>query len=330
MRWNVLALVIGLVAPVEAAASACSAAKASLARLEKPGGRYAGAIRQQRAQMTKTRGMLARHGCGRSRSGTCRTLLSAYARMQRNLRKLERGGVSASRRRRARAKVRRACGEFRANRARIARAMAGETRRVRVRERIERARRARNAPVRPRSQFVETGQSQLRFRAHFARGSYRTMCVRTCDGFAFPASLSTTPGRFHLDAARCSAMCPGRELRLFATTAKSSTVKTARDVETGQPYGSLPFAFRYRERYDAACRCDFKAVTARNGRLTGGPVPRAPQGPATRVPTWRPRFPSVEPERVEPERVATVEREAGPARRTQDGVRIVGETYFPN
>ena len=323
--------------PVEARASACTVAKARLAKLNAPAKRYAGAVRQQRAQMKKTRSMLARHGCSRSRSAACRTLGTAYAKMRRNLRKLERGGVSASKRRRARARARRACGEFRPDRGRIARALGGTAVRpdrkrssARTRERIARVRRARGVAVERAptaasgsgTAAVATGQSQLRFTARFARGTYRTMCVRTCDGFAFPASLSTVPGRFHVDAARCAAMCPGRELRLFATKARSATVAQARDAETGQPYETLPFAFRYRKRYDAACKCDFKPVAVEDGRLAGGPVVAQPA--ASRVPTWRPAFPPVA---VRP--TAKAERTT-PAPRTEAGVRIVGETYFPN
>lgn len=327
MHWRALIVAFGLLAPVEAFASACSAAKTQLARLDAPGGRYAAAIRQQRAQMTKTRRMMTQHGCPRSSRPACRTLSSAYARMRRNLASLKRGGTSATRRRRARAKVRRACREFKPNRARIAKALGGKSGGSKVREQVRRARRVRKASA-AEVAAVETGQSQLTYRARFARGTYRTMCVRTCDGFAFPASLSTTPGRFHLDAARCGAMCPGRELRLFASKARSATVAKARDVQTGQPYSTLPFAFRYRKNYDAACGCDFKPVAVEAGRLTGGPLVAQGSGKASRVPTWRPAFPPVAPPPVAAQ-LATPAA-APPAPRTADGVRIVGETYFPN
>lgn len=336
MRWGVFIFSLVLFAPGEVLASACSVAKARLAQLEKaPSARYAAAMRSQRAQMTKTRAMMGRHGCPGSRSAQCRTLGRAYGQMQRNMRKLKRGGRSSASRRRALLRVRRACREFKRNRTRIQQALGTRPRtasqrarssapkRARVRQRTDRLRVKRGAAPRANaspsaSAPVPTSQSQITFRARFARGTYRTMCVRTCDGFAFPASLATPPSRFHEDAARCPAMCPGRELRLFATKARSAGVAKARDVETGQPYETLPFAFRHRERYDAACRCDFKRVAVEDGRLAGGPI----VAQHTRVPTWRPAFPPVEV-------AAPAEPvQAPPQPRTQNGVRIVGQTYF--
>jgi len=42
-------------------------------------------------------------------------------------------------------------------------------------------------------------------------GTYRTLCVRTCDGFYFPISYSTTPSRFAEDAQACQRVCPASE-----------------------------------------------------------------------------------------------------------------------
>jgi Protein of unknown function (DUF2865) len=38
--------------------------------------------------------------------------------------------------------------------------------------------------------------------------TYRTLCVRTCDGYYFPISYSTQPSRFPDDERTCQAMCP--------------------------------------------------------------------------------------------------------------------------
>ena len=46
-------------------------------------------------------------------------------------------------------------------------------------------------------------------------GTFRTLCVRTCDGYYFPISFSTTSEHFPADAQSCTAMCPGAEARLF-------------------------------------------------------------------------------------------------------------------
>ena len=44
--------------------------------------------------------------------------------------------------------------------------------------------------------------------------TYRTLCVRLCDGFYFPISPATPQSRFARDADACSASC-GSEARLF-------------------------------------------------------------------------------------------------------------------
>ena len=266
--------------------------------------------------------------------------------MQRNMRTLEaraRAGTRGSgAKRRARAKMRRACRAFQPKRARIERALGIATGRTRVKTRVARLRRARGASVgsasparapvsaaspaaRSSTRPVQTGRSQITYRPSFGRGTFRTMCVRTCDGFAFPVSLSTTAARFHEDAASCSAMCPGRELRLFATKARAGTVAKARDVETGQPYSALPFAFRYRKRYEAACACDFRSIAVEGGRIASGPVLRQEGGPAAPTPRRRPDFPLLPNVRT-----AEVQGPPPPPERTEGGVRIVGRSYFPN
>ena len=40
------------------------------------------------------------------------------------------------------------------------------------------------------------------------KGGYRTLCVRTCDGYYFPISFSSQPRNFPRDQNACTAMCP--------------------------------------------------------------------------------------------------------------------------
>ena len=42
-------------------------------------------------------------------------------------------------------------------------------------------------------------------------GTYRTVCVRTCDGFYFPISFATVPARFPDDEKTCKSLCPAAE-----------------------------------------------------------------------------------------------------------------------
>src|SRR5262249_30316969 len=46
-------------------------------------------------------------------------------------------------------------------------------------------------------------------------GTFRTVCVRTCDGFYFPISYSTSPDRFRDDEQACQRMCPATEVALY-------------------------------------------------------------------------------------------------------------------
>jgi hypothetical protein len=78
--------------------------------------------------------------------------------------------------------------------------------------------------------------------------------VRTCDGFYFPISYSTTRANFAEDARACAAMCPGTEARLYAHRNPGGEPEEMVSID-GEPYTSLPTAFRYRETYDPQCSC---------------------------------------------------------------------------
>jgi hypothetical protein len=84
--------------------------------------------------------------------------------------------------------------------------------------------------------------------------SYRTICVRSCDGFYWPISYSANPGRFADDEKVCRQSCPAAEVTLFAYPNPGGDVTQATSI-SGQPYTSLPNAFRYRQTLDAACSC---------------------------------------------------------------------------
>ena len=58
-----------------------------------------------------------------------------------------------------------------------------------------------------------TGQPNPDFGA--PASTYKTVCVRTCDGFYFPVSYATTPARFGDDEATCKNLCPAAEATLF-------------------------------------------------------------------------------------------------------------------
>lgn len=82
---------------------------------------------------------------------------------------------------------------------------------------------------------------------------YRTLCVRTCDGYYFPISFSTTRASLARDAQRCESSC-GVPAKLFYHRNPGADVQHMVDLN-GRPYSSLENAFRYREELVENCRC---------------------------------------------------------------------------
>jgi hypothetical protein len=85
-------------------------------------------------------------------------------------------------------------------------------------------------------------------------GTYRTLCVRTCDGFFFPISFATVPGRFQDDAQTCQRLCPAAETALFTHRNPGEEVDQAVSLN-GEPYTSMPNAFKYRQAFSNQCSC---------------------------------------------------------------------------
>jgi hypothetical protein len=84
--------------------------------------------------------------------------------------------------------------------------------------------------------------------------AYRTVCVRTCDGFYFPISFSTGQSRFGEDEQACKRMCPAAEAMLFSYRNPGEDISKATSL-SGRLYTELPNAFRYRQKFDSACSC---------------------------------------------------------------------------
>ena len=80
-------------------------------------------------------------------------------------------------------------------------------------------------------------------------GTYRTVCVRSCDGFYFPISFATVPARFPDDERTCKALCPASDANLFAYRNPGEDISSATSIN-GQPYSSMPNAFRYRQEFN--------------------------------------------------------------------------------
>jgi hypothetical protein len=83
---------------------------------------------------------------------------------------------------------------------------------------------------------------------------YRTLCVRTCDGFYFPISYSTSPPRFAEDEQTCQKLCPAAEAVLYSHRNPGEDVAQA-VAGNGRVYRDLPNAFRYRREFNPSCSC---------------------------------------------------------------------------
>lgn len=84
-------------------------------------------------------------------------------------------------------------------------------------------------------------------------GTYKTVCVRLCDGYYWPMSFATTSAGFERDRVRCESSC-NSPAQLFVYRAADHSDESLVSL-SGVPYTKLSTAFLYRARYDAACAC---------------------------------------------------------------------------
>jgi hypothetical protein len=84
--------------------------------------------------------------------------------------------------------------------------------------------------------------------------TYRTVCVRLCDGYYFPVSFSTLPNHFEQDAEACQSKCAApSELYYYQNPGAAMDQSIA--FRTQEPYTSLKTAFRYRKELVRGCSC---------------------------------------------------------------------------
>jgi hypothetical protein len=84
-------------------------------------------------------------------------------------------------------------------------------------------------------------------------GGYRTLCVRTCDGYYFPISFSAARSRLKIDDAVCQSMYPEGEAKLFVHRTSGEESSSAVSLK-GEPYSAQPFAFAYTKEFNPSCR----------------------------------------------------------------------------
>jgi hypothetical protein len=64
-----------------------------------------------------------------------------------------------------------------------------------------------------------------------AGGTFRTICVRTCDGYYYPISFATTPQQFAADEQTCRRTCPASEVNLYTYRNPGEEVNQAASLD---------------------------------------------------------------------------------------------------
>ncbi len=90
--------------------------------------------------------------------------------------------------------------------------------------------------------------------------TFRTVCVRRCDGYYFPVSFSTDHSGLERDAAACANMCPGTDTELFTHRTSTETAEQMVSIVDGTLYSNLANAFAHREKFDPKCTCNHSLV----------------------------------------------------------------------
>jgi hypothetical protein len=180
-------------------------------------------------------------------------------------------------------------------------------------------------------------------------GTFRTVCVRSCDGFYFPISFATVPARFPDDEKTCKALCPAADANLFTYRNPGEDMSSAVSI-SGQPYSASPNAFRYRQEFNPSCSCkapgqtwsdalksiDDKAAAEQQGDIivteeSAKKMSRAPAKTAA-APARKgaaPTGPVATAPDAPPDAPATTAAAPGDATPNNKPIRSVGPTFIP-
>jgi hypothetical protein len=93
--------------------------------------------------------------------------------------------------------------------------------------------------------------------------SYRTLCVRLCDGFYFPIGEAASPANFPGDEKLCRSRCSVPAALFYQPAPGGDAAEMV--ALTGERYADLPNAFRYRTEYIERCSCGPRPWSAEAG-----------------------------------------------------------------
>ena len=106
----------------------------------------------------------------------------------------------------------------------------------------------------PRRRDVQDGSADGFRYAGPSGGGYRTLCVRSCDGYFWPISYSVSSGQFKADEKLCKASCPGQKVGLYVHRTEGQSADDAVSLDD-KPLAKLKNAFLYRQEYKPECKC---------------------------------------------------------------------------
>ena len=272
-----IGVAVALMLPSHAVyAATCSALKSELRKLEAGNGNQSAASRkwskakrqQEKAIAAASRD--ARHfGCAQNRTAKCKGLNSKLKRMNSNLAAIERqlkrsgGGGAAKNTKRIRqvraALDRQDCNAPARNRQANAQVNSDQPKAKSFFSRLFNAGpQVEQTAARTGDREIETIRRAKRSDVSRQRlpsgGVFRTLCVRTCDGYFFPVSFSTDKSQFVNDAARCTEICPAAPTELYVYRNPGGDQSQMMSL-AGIPYAEQPFAFRYKSEFVEGCSC---------------------------------------------------------------------------
>ncbi|HTT46736.1 MAG TPA: DUF2865 domain-containing protein [Pseudolabrys sp.] len=170
-------------------------------------------------------------------------------------------------------------------------------------------------------------------------GTFRTVCVRTCDGYYFPISFETTPDHFRDDEAACQRMCPAAEVSLYTYHNPGEDMPQAVSLN-GRLYTELSTAFSYRKALNPACSCRRPGESWAEALKASGPDQTVAPGDVVVTeqnarklsqprlgPDGKPIRP--QPQAKEAPSPASMAEAPGETDPTKRKVRTVGPTFLP-
>ncbi len=101
--------------------------------------------------------------------------------------------------------------------------------------------------------------------------TFRTVCVRLCDGAFFPVSFSTLPTSFDRDQELCQQRCAAPAELYYHSQNPGQGIEQAVSHKTRQPYSTLRTAFRFRKEFVNGCSCKVNEFSP--PASPGGPAP---------------------------------------------------------